>query len=402
MRQLIFSFLVLMTLSLRSQTLKPGDQYPDVKLGKILNGSIEAVSLRGINKYVLLDFGSTDCLPCLKLLPKLNVLQEKFKKDIQIFMVTKEPAGKVKKFLTNVPIAKDLRLPIIVEDSMLAKVFPHYGIPHEVWLAPNGEVLAITKHEYVSEENFAAVISGVKPSWPIKADNSYDESLSLMEVETTHKIHHSIITKFLEGVRTTGKMGILESSLRFERFINYTKFDLYNIAYGHSLPTPYPRLFLIDGSIRNDFFYDESLGYKEEWKRKNSYCYEIVFDSVSESDRYKKMRNDLDFSLGLASSLQKRKTVCLILTKIADTATLSTTNGSTIQSLISSMNRSGKFPLIVNETGSTTKQLGKIYIGFEETAVTNESALIKLLRKYGFELKEGEREIELLVIERKK
>ena len=220
MRQLIFSFLVLMTLSLRSQTLKPGDQYPDVKLGKILNGSIEAVSLRGINKYVLLDFGSTDCLPCLKLLPKLNVLQEKFKKDIQIFMVTKEPAGKVKKFLTNVPIAKDLRLPIIVEDSMLAKVFPHYGIPHEVWLAPNGEVLAITKHEYVSEENFAAVISGVKPSWPIKADNSYDESLSLMEVETTHKIHHSIITKFLEGVRTTGKMGILESSLRFERFIN--------------------------------------------------------------------------------------------------------------------------------------------------------------------------------------
>jgi thiol-disulfide isomerase/thioredoxin len=404
MRQLFFSFLFFICawFSLRAQVLKPGDKCPDVKLGKVLNGPVQASTLHGLNKYVLLDFGSTDCIPCLTLLSKLNHLQEKFKERLQIFMVTKEPAAKVERFLKNVPIAKGLKVSIIAEDSLLTKTFPHYGIPHEVWLAPDGEILGITKHEYVTEENIHAVLSGIKPTWPIKADIEYDEGMSLAELASTNKIHHSIISRYMEGVRSIGKAGEVDPSLRFQRFINYTIFELYNIAYKHSLPTPYPRLFLIDPTLHNDFFYDPRLGYKEEWERKVSYCYEILFDSTNENEMYKKMRADLDFSFGFVSYLQISNIDCWVITKVGEPVAVPGKKERSVQSLISSLNRNGKFPLIVNETGLTTKQLGKIYLEADDLVLTKESLIFQVLRKYGFEITKGKREINLLVIERKK
>ena len=56
------------------------------------------------NKFIVLEFWATWCKPCLKAVPKLNLLEEKFSKNknLVFLSITDESPEKVMKTLKNV------------------------------------------------------------------------------------------------------------------------------------------------------------------------------------------------------------------------------------------------------------------------------------------------------------
>lgn len=405
MRITIFIFLLLLTGTAPSQTLKPGDKCPELKFINILNGKYGSVSLSTLRgKLILLDFGATTCLPCLRLMPALDSLQEKFGSDLAVFMVTKEKKDKVQAFLSNNKIAKRSKIPIIVEDSILNAMFPHKELPHEVWIDTSGKIAAITSDDYITFNNIDRILKGAKPGWPVKNDFDFEEAWSLWDyVKTQPGASKSVISGYLDGFNTQGQKGSVDASHSFRRYINFTLFDLYTRAYQRDLAYTFPAQFLSDSGITDRFFYKQSQDINhDQWKRNNSYCYEVSFsNSISDAFLYQKIRNDLDSYFGFRSSLQMKNIGVWVIKRSGATIPVSKKTDRSVRSAVYFLNSSGLFPLVINETKLSDEELGKFNIAFNTDTQYDESTLFKLFADAGFQLIRDKRFVEILSVEKR-
>ncbi len=64
---------------------------------------------------------------------------------------------------------KDFKLPSLYMDTTLQNLFPHYIIPHYIWIK-NGVVKAFTDQDEVTEANIIAVIAGKEVKFKMKKD----------------------------------------------------------------------------------------------------------------------------------------------------------------------------------------------------------------------------------------
>ncbi|MBA3675726.1 MAG: redoxin domain-containing protein, partial [Chitinophagaceae bacterium] len=181
----IYKIIVLIFLSNNAisqiRTLKINSVVPNVKITSLLNYPTSTANYSQFkNKLIILDFFTTGCRSCIEAIPNFSILQKKYDSQIQIFLVTYQSAENVKKFLLN----HKTILPIISEDTIFSKLFPHVFIPHEVWIK-NGIVKAMTSAEYVKDENIQALLKGEKITWKVKTDiNDFDYDKSLLTINT--------------------------------------------------------------------------------------------------------------------------------------------------------------------------------------------------------------------------
>lgn len=131
------------------------------------SGTIE--QYRG--KWLILDFWETYCMACINAMPKYQKLNEKYRDNLEIVMVTKSDPENVQSFLKRSPVTRGTDFSFIVRDSVLNKLFPHRIIPHEVWIDPDGVVRAITGGEEVNEDNINKVLLDKNYKLPIKSEN---------------------------------------------------------------------------------------------------------------------------------------------------------------------------------------------------------------------------------------
>ncbi|MEO5947922.1 MAG: DUF547 domain-containing protein [Chitinophagaceae bacterium] len=126
------------------------DATKDFPVNKILNYSVAASTFQKLNdKLLIVDFFGTWCIPCIKALPKLSALQEKYKGQINIILVSDEPEEKLKAFIDN---QKDFILPVIVDDqAIFTKLFQPPAYPYTAIVGKNGKVLAISAQEEMNE-----------------------------------------------------------------------------------------------------------------------------------------------------------------------------------------------------------------------------------------------------------
>ena len=152
--------MLLFSLKVWSQEIKPlliGETVPVIKINTNFN-TTALPSNTAIDKgLVILDFMATNCSSCIKLLPHLDSIQKNYGNKIRIFLVTEQKKEKVKKFLQAHP---EIKLPVIGEDTLLSKYFPHTFISHEVWIM-DGVVKAITYPEYVTDKNIQSLLAKV-------------------------------------------------------------------------------------------------------------------------------------------------------------------------------------------------------------------------------------------------
>jgi thiol-disulfide isomerase/thioredoxin len=383
------------------KALTVGDKVPDIAITHVYNSSSSRIHLPDLRgKLVILDFMATSCVPCVKVLPRFDSLQRKFRKSIQIILISPEDSARLKVFLNN---HQALLLPIAL-DTNAAKFFPHAYISHVVWVDTNGLVCAITHPERVNAEDIQSILDGEKVNWPVKRDiPDYDFSQPLFHLNETKlpseaqpvNCYYSSIINYLPGVPKHSKISEdeIHHSTHFS-FINYSRFELYKILF-NCFQIPLTHV-LIQGDIRRKLFYERASGYYESWKRENVYCLEATLPSGSKLRQQKnKLLEDIGYYFNMSAVMEKRSVECLVLKNTAlSVVNPSVKQGLTLGSVVGTLNHHLNEPPVIDET----RGKDDLVLPFTEEQVANNSYLSTTLAKYGIEVRYERREIEFLVI----
>lgn len=153
-----------------------GERMPDLPLKNIINYKDSTGSLSQFgNKILILDFWDTHCTTCIKMFPVEDSLQSMFPNDIQFILVTADSKIKVEAFLEryNAIQINPLSLPIVTEDRLLSKLFRFSYIPHYVWIAPNGQILAESNDYFITKESIVNTLLPIRAEEQRLKGNKY-------------------------------------------------------------------------------------------------------------------------------------------------------------------------------------------------------------------------------------
>ncbi|MBK8311296.1 MAG: DUF547 domain-containing protein [Chitinophagaceae bacterium] len=142
--------LLFSSLAMSQSGYKVNDATKNFQVNKILNYTLSSSTFQQLNdKLLVVDFFGTWCIPCIRALPKLSALQEKYKGQINIVLVSDEPEEKLIAFIGK---QKGFALPVIVdEQAMFTKLFQPPAYPYTAIVGKNGKVLAISAQEEMNE-----------------------------------------------------------------------------------------------------------------------------------------------------------------------------------------------------------------------------------------------------------
>lgn len=153
-----------------------GERVPDLPLKALINYKDSARSLSQFgNKILILDFWDTHCTSCIKMFPLEDSLQSLFPNDIQFLLVTADSEMKVEAFLEKYNSIRErpLSLPIVTGDRLLNKLFRFSYIPHYVWIAPNGQILAETNDWFITKESISNTLLPIRAEEQRLKGNKY-------------------------------------------------------------------------------------------------------------------------------------------------------------------------------------------------------------------------------------
>ncbi|WP_286862709.1 MULTISPECIES: TlpA family protein disulfide reductase [Sphingobacterium] len=409
--------LLLCCASLCAQPNFKPDFAKSLKIGDSFVAPQEVLSMRGDGKVIdwgklegkviLLDFFDSFCASCIKIMPKLQKLQEQYGDKIKVITVTWQDRQTMEKlFATNAYLKEhQVNLPVIYNDSYLKGLFPHQGVPHEV-LVYKGKVQAISSSEFITEETLLKLYNEGNIDLPLKDDYG--------KADLFHKTDLNI-EKLKAGVMISG----YQNGVPFQawEFVQDTVTGQYKSStYNNSLLASLralaskakintsiymPRkerviLNVKDTSIYDDF---ERKGF-ESWLIKNGFCYER-YDPFGRSDsaQARIILEDFKNFFGINVFEAKHKIKTLVLkpcspAKGTRVMGAKVTRINTSEALVLSLDYSEKFPPAKDKVNYK----GIIELNPFDTL----EQLNRQLIYYGIEAEIGMEEIDVLVIEESK
>lgn len=394
-----------------SKMLGVGDRMPDLAFIKLINSqgrtSVRMSDFRG--KLLILDFWATSCASCIQAMPELQRLQERFRDRLQILPVSYEKKQRVEAFLGRNPVGQALRLPVLTEDTVLSKLFPHHILSHEVWISGEGRVIAITGPEYVNEQNIREALAGTL-RLPEKIDvMGFDYHRPLFAAGEANWYSAAGPYRFGVAPRIGADTDSVRRTVR-SYMINFGLLQLYLHAVGHLLY--YPKT-LLDIRVPDSALIRVPKGiYRAEWNRHHSWCYESVLPlGLSNGERLEAMRRDLNRFFGLDGRMEKRRANSLSLERLKDTGLpvskggvpLNTLHGAAMEKMLvnSSLDNlvwelndlHGRLPA-TDRTGYT----GNVDLMLHLASFRDTAELNRQLAPYGLILRERVQELEFFVL----
>lgn len=164
-----------------------GERMPDLPLQNIINFNHSNASLSSLgDKLIILDFWNIHCTSCIYMFPMEDSLQEIFSKDVQFVLVTSDTKERVETFLSkyNAGRKKPLGLPVITGDHIFNRLFRFLYIPHYVWVAPNGLILAESSDWFITKENIANTLLPIRAEEKRLQGNRYADFNLYMQKPT--------------------------------------------------------------------------------------------------------------------------------------------------------------------------------------------------------------------------
>ncbi len=386
-------------------SLTIGDTLPDIALSNIINYKTPSAKLSSFkDKLVLLDFFATWCSSCIKELPKLDSLQKKYGPQLQVLLVTTEPLQKIEALRKKNKRFAACSLPIVYADSVLHQRFPRKFIPHEVWIDPQGRVAAITDAAQVTEANLLAVLSGAPVTLPLKQD-LIDFKAAIPFLQNPHIAQHlnygAAFAPYIPNIGSTQGRTTKDATTRYY-FINTPLLALYQKAWDFA-----PNRLVLELPCPERF--SKAMKDKEEWKRHNLVCYELLLPSAAPPGlAFSYMRRDLEHFTNLHGRVESRKTKCWAL---VCAGTPPPTTGKSpfigpdsiesyrlftnqpIAALVEAINTDG-FPIIIDETDLAYH----LDLRLPNEVFHSLTTLARVLIPYGFTLVPVERELEVFVL----
>jgi thiol-disulfide isomerase/thioredoxin len=403
--------------------LKVGDKIPDVVLSQIINYKSASASLKTMlgDRYLIIDFFATWCVPCVRALPELQSLQKKYRDKLLILPVSEEPETVIRPFLKK-HSELDNTLSFVVNDKNVKKIFPHYILPNEVWIDKNGIVKAISAGGYVDAAHIEDFINDKKVDLVQKSDNmNFSLERTLIDNYGADNyqnalVYSSALTKRLEGAGTVARVDQRDDSLKRISVSNISPLVLYFIAYYNGLNgVNYKRFALNIDSTKVKPPKDQAG--LDKWHLTHTFCYELQFDKpVRDSNFYQYMFQDLNRLFDFKGVIKKRKMPSYVLVRTtANEDKLATAGGpvspvisgkmrnTELSKLIAYLNRLKDMEPVIDETNYK----GKVDMDLEFIRTIDihkypDIALIdKSLNRYGLTLKKEIREVDFLYLENK-
>jgi thiol-disulfide isomerase/thioredoxin len=152
------------------------DMTDDFLITKILNHSSASSSFQQFKeKLLVVDFFGTWCVPCVRALPKLSALQEKYKNEINILLVSEEEQVKLESFIKK---QTNFLFPIIVDkEKNFTTRFQPPSYPYTVIIGKNGKVIAIPSQEEMTEDNIGNWLKEQEADFVIDGTNKIEPAL---------------------------------------------------------------------------------------------------------------------------------------------------------------------------------------------------------------------------------
>ena len=112
---LLLSFIICYGFAGQSQGIKVGDVLHVTSSTKALNYSAPTANFSNFkSRLTIIDFFGTWCVPCLKALPHLTQLKEKFSSDLSVVLVSNETEAQLIKFIKARPA---FAFPVLVDEK---------------------------------------------------------------------------------------------------------------------------------------------------------------------------------------------------------------------------------------------------------------------------------------------
>jgi thiol-disulfide isomerase/thioredoxin len=408
-----------------------GELPADVSIEQIINYNTSNAKLSDFKgKILILDFWHQWCGTCVQAFPHLDSLQKAFKNDLVIMPVTFQSKGSATAFFAkmNKP-NKPFSLPSIVEDTLLRKMFPHLGDPHEIWIDKDGKVIAITEAKAVNAENIQKILNhtvlDVDRQYISPSFNNDQPLLVNGNGGPDHAfLYRSLFTKFIDSI--SGENLQRADSVSTRIFVANEDLQFYyREAYGMGpdaslkalasdylgkrivVETKHPARF-INGSKANNFGYEEY----RKFKNNNLFCYELIMPpQFSLKNAFQAMKADLDRFFQVESKVELRSVSCLSLIRTDPKDRLKSISQeyyeylspdklqwvlkkSSIERLVLGFNTSFALPFVIDET----KYHYSIDIEINPKLANDLKSLNENLKAYGLRLVEKRFNLPMLVI----
>lgn len=307
-------------------------------------------------KYIILDFWTKNCNSCIAAFPHMEELQNQFKSDIQVLLVTKNQEAELALLLKNSPNVKNTKLPMILGDQILAtKLFPHATVPYHVWLNREGRVVATTYGGQANAENLKALILGKQLNLPVMnevldmdlVNEVRDQKKSLLKVangsfknnlkyyaqipmpkigdlassmqSSIHELpYYSFFLSYIPGEMMHGDRGLVGSILKDEkgnekgfRIAQFTVKQFYQAAYDaidlKIVPEGKAKFFYKEYDPTTDWNY---------YEMNNSYCYESSLPDYNFDSARKLLQQDLARFFGMVGDIEERELKSMALIRL--------------------------------------------------------------------------------------
>jgi thiol-disulfide isomerase/thioredoxin len=419
-----------------TQSIKPltiGDKVPDLTIKNIINYKSSSAKISDFKgKLLIIDFWESSCASCIRELPKIESLQKKFKDQIQVLTITSlGTQEQTINMLQRIPVTRNFKLPIALNNNLLRKYFPFDFISHVIWIDGNGTVRAITGTDYIDEKNITSILNGEKIKWPIKKDIlDFNGNLPLLDfashdnIVSPGLIYYSGVTGYIDGIHVPNLRGMIVDSVRGTSTRNYFNLPLLKLC---ELILNYPiyanpKKIIFEVKDTSRYLFDPDKDYKSDWKNKNTYCYSLTLPlGISQEKTADIIKSDLSRWLNILFDLtvkkESRKIKCLALIRINNDDKLITTKGGksdnnldnndsvksltnySFSALSDFLQAYNKIPIVFDETGIPYDK--NVDLELKLGSFQNISTLRKELQRYGLDLVTVEREMEMCVISEK-
>lgn len=328
-RYVMLAVMQVTTLMSFSQEISIGEPVPDISLGQFYNKPEKRLSIGQLNgKIIILDFWNVRCSACLIDMPRLDSLQTMFAEKIQIVLVTQNSALEVEKLFKKIALPIP-RLPIIINDTILHKMFPHAADPFHAWIGPDGKVAALTNHDNTNRVTVGNALKGLPINLPRRYNTSVDPEQLLLSEKNKMLLplsyYHSILFRNVTNY-SAGEMVRIRNSKDDGTGIttmNTTIPVLYHIAYNRLLFGFEISNFNLKRNNRifyetqnpDQFIKPADASEIAAWEEVNKLTYELNVPAKDSDLVYQYMQEDLDRYLPYYAKLEKRIINCLVLVR---------------------------------------------------------------------------------------
>jgi thiol-disulfide isomerase/thioredoxin len=389
-----------------------GQALPDITITNLINYPTKTAKLSDFKgKLLILDFWSTSCGTSVAGLPVLDSIDRMFAGKVQVLLISSDNEEKVRSVFSGKRAIKNSRLPTVVGDSVLRKIFPHVLVPHVVLIDKDGIVIAITGASELTAVKVDKLLQGAATHFALKKDVLDYEPLKPLLVNgnggaNSNFLYRSIITAYLPGIRTETAIqrNKDQQTIRIKA-TNCTLLSIYGLAFPELNRWPKNRLKL-EADDKSRYTYPDTITDLQAYRLKNLYCYDLQMPLAAEASLRKKVQQDLDMFFGLRTGIEQHESDVWLLvrttgkdlaTKGGQPETITLGGGKTfrnrpLSSLVSWLNGFPGVPPVLDDTG---------YAGTADITIRSAgsiSALNRQLQAYDLALKEEKRVLPFFVM----